>query len=505
MNQQRRRALLWPLLLSLLLSSFAGSGCSGGSENAKKDEGVSSGVEQSQADPTPSAETAEPEEQEGIPAYPYETADLGGGDFTFLNVADDLWQGTFHVIDYEEESGEGVSDALFRRARGTEEEFNCAVKVEKPSSDISQVYQTLGRAVTAGDDIYDAAYVGLASFGDALSGKYGINLLGIESLRTDEPWWNRMFIRDMTFEGNLFASIDYVCMMGYGYSNVLFFNQPLYIDRNIPLPYDQVREGTWTYDAMKTAMDAVVDLNGATAFVANDQNSPALWGYGIQHQEGTMVMLDGSGEFLVSRDADGMPYLRTDLERIQSAYSKLCAMFAGDGYCLNANGPAMNAFMRGSALFFQTALGVSADTFRELEFMYGILPLPKYEESQSQYYTMISEYTLALQIPKTVADPEISGKVIDYMAYHGYYDIVPVMQTTFCYKGMRDEDSIEMMNITLDTMTVDFGYLYGWSKDTVGRLATNIANGQDVFASSMKSAEKMITKMIEKTQKEFGK
>ncbi len=490
--------------LLVLLALFLGA-CSGATENAQTETEGKDAL--SPAVPTDaSAPAAEEEEtEERIPEYPYETADLGGKTFTFLNVADNLWQGTFHVLDYEEESGEGVSDALFRRARMTEEVFNCTINVEKPSGDIGQVYQTLGRAVTAGDDAYDAAYVGLASFGNALSGEYGINLHDIETLRMDERWWNQMFVENMTLNGCLFASIDYVCMMGYGYSNVLFFNQPLFIDRGIPLPYDQVREGAWTYDAMYADMDAVVDLNGEDAFRPTDSNSTALWGYAIQHKEGTMVMLDGSGEFLVTRDADGQPVLRSDFERLHSAYSRLCEMFSQDGYCLNANGPAMNAFVRGDALFFQTALGVAADTFREIEFAYGILPLPKYEESQKDYYTMISEYTLALQIPKTVADPSVSGRVIDFMAYHGYYDIVPVMQNTFCYKGMRDEDSIEMMNITLDTMTVDFGYLYGWTKDSVNTLATNIADGKDTFASSMKSAEKMTKRQIENTMKKWAK
>ena len=496
MKKYAARVLIWLLLLSLALSA-----CSSGTENAKSGEETETAV---QAEPAPSAAETEPEEEETVPAYPYALLDLGGKDFTFLNVADDLWQGTFHVLDYEEETGEPVSDALFRRARKTEEDFNCLVKVDKPTTDISAVYQTLGRTVRSGDDVYDAAYVGLASFGSALSGEFGINLRSVGSLRMDEPWWNGMFVEDMTIEDSLYASIDYVCMMGYGYSNVLFFNKPLFTDRSMPLPYDQVREGTWTYDAMLADMRAVVDLNGAEAFVANDGNSPALWGYAIQHKEGTMVMLDGSGEFLVSRDGDGMPVLRSDLERLQSAYSKLCAMFSEKGYCLNANGPAMNSFVSGHSLFFQTALGVSADTFREIEFEYGILPLPKFEETQSRYYTMISEYTLALQIPKTVADPEVSGTVVDYMAYHGYYDIVPVMQTTFCYKGTRDEDSIEMMNITLDTMTVDFGYLYDWSKSIVNTLAENIAAGKDTFASSMKSAEKLVNSKIKKTMEKFG-
>ena len=486
------------ILTRLFLLLFVFSACSGATENAEEKEKPEEIRPQAEAAEVP----AEAEEEESIPEYPYETEDLGGRDFTFLNVEDDLWSGTFHVLDYEEESGEPVKDALFRRARQTEEAFNCLVKVEK--ADMNSVYSVLGRAVQSGDDVYDAAYSGLSSFGSSLSGEYGLNLLEIETLRMDEKWWNQMFVEEMTLKGKLFVSIDYVNMMGYGYSNVLFFNHPLFTDRNLPLPYDQVREGTWTYDAMFTCLDAVVDLNGEETFKPDDTNSTALWGYAIQHKEGTMVMLDGSGEFLVTRDSEGMPYLRTDLERLQSAYSKLCAMFSAPGYCLNSNGPALQAFMRGSAMFFQTALGVSADRFREVEFMYGILPLPKYDEMQSKYYTMVSEYTLALQIPKTVADPAVSGKVIDYMAYHGYYDIVPVMQNTFCYKGTRDEDSIEMMNITLDTMTVDVGYLYGWSKDTVNTLANNIADGKDTFASSMKSAEKMVNKNIEKTMVKFG-
>ena len=198
MRQLGKQALLRTLLISLVLSIF--SGCSGGTENAKEETSAASPA-QTQAAPTADADSVDNEEVEEIPVYPYETVDLGGRDFTFLNVDDNLWQGTFHVLDYEEESVEPVNDALFRRARGTEEEFNCVIKVEKPSNDIGQVYQTLGRAVTAGDDIYDTAFVGLASFGDALSGKYGVNLLDIDSLHMDAPWWNRMFVEDMTLEG----------------------------------------------------------------------------------------------------------------------------------------------------------------------------------------------------------------------------------------------------------------------------------------------------------------
>ena len=492
MKNSGKRILLWTLLLCLVLSS-----CSNGTENVQEETAADETLMSAETAAAEDAaeDTAAEEEPAGTPAYPYEITDLGGGDFTILNCDDGLWQGTFHVIDYEDETGEAISDALFRRARHTEESFNCVLKIEKPSTDLSAVYQELGRAVTAGDDLYDAAYAGLASFGSAITSTYSVNLHDIETLRMEEPWWNHMFIENMTLNNCLFSSIDYVNMMGYGYSNVLFFNRDMFTQLNIPLPYDQVREGSWTYDAMYECLEIGVSLNGAASFNYNDT---------IQHEEGTMVMLDGSGEFLVSRDDSGNPYVRTDLERMQNVCSKLASMFTQDGYCMMANGPAMNSFMNNHALFFQTALGVSAETFRDLEFAYGILPLPKYDEAQEQYYTMISEYTLSLLIPKSAADPTISGNVIDYMAYHGYYDIVPVMQDTFCYKGTRDQDSIDMMNITLETMTVDVGYLYGWSGSLVKELSSGIAKGNDTFASSVAAKTKAITKMMEKTMEKFG-
>jgi len=492
-----KRITVWLLLLCISLSA-----CAGGTES--EDPGmpeIPSSAEATAANAAEGEKPAEiPEEEAGIPAYPYAVRDLSGRNFTILNCDDGLWQGTFHVIDYEEESGEAISDAIFRRARHTEETFNCVMNVEKPSGDLNVISQTLGNAVTAGDDIYDAAYSGLASFGSALTNSYGINLHDIETLRMNEPWWNQMFVENMTINNYLNSSIDYVCMMGYGYSNVLFFNKEMFTNLNIPLPYDQVREGTWTYDAMYKCLEVGVNLNGAESF--ND--APSVLGYTIQHEEGTMVMLAGSGEFLVSRDETGTPHVRTDLERMQSAASKLSQMFQQEGYCLMSNGPAMQSFIDNRAMFFQTALGVSAETFRELDFAYGILPLPKYDEAQEQYYTMISEYTLSLQIPKSAADPEMSGNVIDYMGYHGYYDIVPVMQDTFCYKGLRDQDSIDMMNITLETMAVDVGYLYGWSSSVVKNISSAIAKGSDTFASLIASATKSTTKLMERSIEKLG-
>ena len=54
---------------------------------------------------------------------------------------------------------------------------------------------------------------------------------------------------------------------------------------------------------------------------------------------------------------------------------------------------------------------------------------------------------------------------MDYLAFLSYYDVIPVLQESLCYKGMRDEDSIEMMNLVLETEVVDLTTAAGIAND----------------------------------------
>lgn len=118
---------------------------------------------------------------------------------------------------------------------------------------------------------------------------------------------------------------------------------------------------------------------------------------------------------------------------------------------------------------------------------------------------MASEYTLSLTVPKTVSDTKFTGEVLDYMAYLGLRDVIPDIQTSLCYKGMRDDDSIEMFNTILNTLSLDIGYMFGWTKDMVGKLCkTDLLKGNDKFASTFAAQKDKIKANIEKTLETMG-
>ena len=448
-------------------------------------------------------ETAAQTEEASFPAYPGELTDFGGYTFTFLNQSDDFWTGAHHVLDYETDTGESVESAVYKRNRAAEEALNFHIAVEK--DELQNMRTKMQKAVTAGEDAYDAVYLSLFYNQTSFGSSYVLNLKDISTLNLTEPWWNQSYISSALLQGDvLYTSIDYVNLMGYAYINMICFNRDMMRRLDLDMPYDLVRSGKWTYDAMLTYMKAAVSP-GEQADFKYDINGSAIYGFACQHEEGPTVLLQGTGSYVIVRDKDNMPILSPDITRLSDAADKLTAMLSGDGYCVMTNEPnsskgqGIGYFLGGRALFYHSSLG-SCDSarFRESDVEYGILPTPKLDESQEQYYSNLSQYTFALNIPAVASDPERTGTIIDYLAYLSYRDVIPVLFESFCYKGVRDEDSIDMLNLLMDTETIDFGSAAGISTDFMTEISKQIVTGKTQFASAFEKKTKTMEKAIEK-------
>lgn len=454
-----------------------------------------------------SSGTADTEAEVQEEVYSYELPDYEGGTFTVLNCADEIWSGMTNAIDFESESGDSVFDAIYSRARKTEEDLNLKLEVVK-DADPGKLTSMHRQSVMADESAYDIVYNFLAWLGNTpLSGEYELNLYDIDTIHMDEPWWNRSFIDAATLGGNkLYSTIDYINMMGYSYANVLYINKDMVTDLNLEMPYDAVRSGKWTYDMMNDYMTAAVTLNGDENFSIN-KNGSCIYGFGVQHKEGTMCLIDGSGERFSTLDSDGMPVLNTDLNRFSDVYDKLSSILSQPGYLVMYNTNEYSSkiiFLSERSLFWTASLGISMRQLRDAEFEYGVIPFPKYDENQENYYTMVSEYTLSMSIPKSSANPERTGAVVDYMSYLGYKNVIPVLQNALCYKGMRDEDSIEMFGKILNSLSNDVGYLFGWTMDLTSDISQNIASGKNNFMSKYESSKSAMERKIENTLNAMG-
>ncbi len=483
MNMKRTRLMTSLILASLLL-------CACGNDTVSTQENQTS-----QPDVTVGEEAVE----ENV--YPVELQDFGGYEFTFLNQEDDFWTGANHILDYDAETGESIEDAIYLRNRAAEEKLNFKIKVEK--SDITTMRSTLNQVVSAGEDVYDVVYLPLYHGGSTFGSEYVTNLKTVDTLQLDQPWWNQSFIETATLQDDvLYTTIDYVNLMGYSYANILCFNKDMM--RNLGFdtsPYDLVRSGEWTYDTMLSYMKDAVSMGSQSDFTA-DLNGDAVYGFACQHEEGPLMLTQGSGSYLVTVDENRIPVLEEDLTRLSNVCDKLSSMLSQPGYCVmvNVDGhQGIDYFLNGRALFYHASLGQCGSArFRSMEQEFGILPAPKYDASQDRYYTNLSQYTFGMNIPTTAQDPNRTGSIMDYLAYLSYYDVIPVLQESLCYKGMRDDDSIEMMKLILETEVVDLTTASGIANEQMTNICKNIVQGKLQFASYMEKQTKKITANIEK-------
>lgn len=167
-------------------------------------------------------------------------------------------------------------------------------------------------------------------------------------------------------------------------------------------------------------------------------------------------------------------------------------------------------------LLMQTAAGCSSDTDPAgegtvpsdtasaaeavTEDDYGILPLPKYDAAQDGYYTLTSNaHTTLLAIPRVHgADDGDIGIVVDALSYLSYVDVEPMYAETYLEnRYLRDEDSVEMLNIVIQNKTYDAAFLLNYGN--ANALPQECSSGRgDNIASTIESKRKAVEKEVEK-------
>ena len=201
----------------------------------------------------------------------------------------------------------------------------------------------------------------------------------------------------------------------------------------------------------------------------------------------------------MKKDNNGLPYWAGASEQMIDTYTAMAKLFSDDGYMVTDVPGQKNYydfFSEGRAAFLLVSAGF-ANMFRNMDSAYGILPVPKYSETDS--YSSPIGSTLLFGIPSTCRNAENVGIALDALSRYSYENILPVYYESLCYKGLRDEDSIEMLRIITDSRTADLGRTYGWTLSFLAGLGSSIAKDSQTYASKFAAVEGKISGSIAKT------
>ena len=226
-----------------------------------------------------------------------------------------------------------------------------------------------------------------------------------------------------------------------------------------------------------------------------------------------------NGEYVFSKNEDGTYVMDAHQnERLISIWSKLKNFEASGSYVydISQNNNQRFAdsiksvydismkFMEAGSSLFSSNMLISVDLLRGMEDDFGIIPFPKYEETEpgSEYQAYISGFS-AYGIPITSDDPERTGHIIDTLSYVFYNKVTPAyIDLAVTSKNVRDTDSAEML--TMLSSNIYYDVAIGYWFDQVGTTVyDNFWNPGDKFVSSFKTKEKLAQRIVDQYSADF--
>ena len=137
-------------------------------------------------------------------------------------------------------------------------------------------------------------------------------------------------------------------------------------------------------------------------------------------------------------------------------------------------------------------------TLRDMETDFGVLPYPKYDEAQSEYYSRVSYYWANI-VPITNAKLDMTGAILEALNCESANYVVPAYyEIALKTKYSRDEESAAMLDLIFENRVVDLGdtVLCATIRDGfINQMFTK--NNRDIISQVAKK-EKTINKQFEK-------
>ncbi len=484
----------------LLCSMLALSACAGETVDTSSNDTTTASTETTVAEETTTARIT--------PDLP--DADFDGYTFKVLTRGTISSHWSSKDISAEEQNGEPINDAVYQRNSTVGEKYNFTVFDDDQYA--SDTWTGVNKIVLSGDNEVDMFAVNVAYF---IKKGYLYNLYDVPNMDLDQPYYDQNIKESLTIADKLYAVTGDMLIMDNDATTCVQFNKKLADDYDIAKEfgeadlYAMVENDKWTLDAFyKTAKLVASDLDGDGEIdYVGDQ-------WGLQSEAfNYLAMLNGAGEFLMESDSDGMPYITVNSDRAMSVLQKAHEIQSDKrvtlldtdaqtqvssdvwGNCIDKN------FKEGRALYGIAGLN-RVTLFRSMEIDFGILPVPKFDESQDRYYSTISANNANyISFPASMVEAERNGLIVEALSCESMYTLTPAyFEITLQGKSIRDEESQGMLEIILDTTVMDIGYYFGW-----GSLYTTIQNVPNLASSLAAAESKAMTEMQDTMDVILGK
>ncbi len=369
-----------------------------------------------------------------------------------------------------------VNDAVFERNKAVEERLGVEiVSIEEPGDSAYIVTDKASTAVHAGSHEYDilaaACYVAV---NESLNGIFA-DMRQSLYIDFDKPWWSQGYNEVVEYQGAQFCGLSSALLSQYRFAFVTLFNKDLFTNVGQPFLYEEVENGTWTLDKQISLIPIFHKDNGNGVQDEDDD----IYGLVSCDYVSTDPYWSSCMVDIIKKNADGDYEFVFDSGKLHDVCEKVLTLFyeTDNGtydYKMETENTEQykirDMFARGGAAMATIRiLELENDAIRGMEQEFGVVPMPKYDENQKEYRTLLHDQFTVLSILTTVDDERLDevGAVLEAMASISYKTVRPAYyETTLRTQIAKDPQSAEMFDIIIDNIYIDAGIIYTKALET---------------------------------------
>lgn len=341
--------------------------------------------------------------------YPGETpVNLQGYEFTVVDFSNDHWN--------RDNVGKSpYADAWAKALDEVEGLYNCTITPQSVGP--SDLFNQLQPEVAAGGKYADLVITTQWAFGYLIgAGGLLLDLNKLTEVDWDASYWNQNIRRISTIQGQTYAG-NGSFIFDTSQTYMLYYNERIWNELALPDPYELVRSGKWTQDKFaEFALKANLDQDGSGTVDSLDDR----WGVTTPEGDFTRAMFMGMGGHYYTTNEQGNVELACNDSRTYSIIEKMRKMAKQDRSICNKTGAdwpkVLQLFLDGNALFLGNSPGVNE--LKNMEDDWGVLPMPKLDESQESYYGSVDHNSSVFGVTSANTDLRETGIILNALGMH---------------------------------------------------------------------------------------
>ena len=397
----------------------------------------------------------------------------------------------------EELNGEVTNDAVYNRNQTVEDRFDAKIVTVITNSPYDQINQFVKAAADECEIVDHFEYKAYTPIGQH---SY-LDWNTIPYIDQNQPWWSKDSNEGSTINGKLFCIVGDLSITAMQFTYAMFYDMDLMAQYGFSAEdmYGTVFEGKWTLDKLQSTAESIyVDLN------ANGKSDDGdVLGYAYWNLHGTDVWVTAMGEKITTYE-DGKINVTLGSEKVFNALDKVINLVYNTkgAYRFNDETHGRDEFIAGRVAIMPMMFEDCYGPLRDMESAYSVLPYPKYDEAQQEYYTNSMDQHSVFGTPVTLpADRhEFLGIMMEALNAESWKTVYPAFyDTALKNKYSEDAATAQMIDLIMDGRVYEFSFQFGEYLQSLPYMFRNqLYSGQNNLASTLQKSQKQLNKLLEK-------